>query len=68
MAHTDHLHAHPHAAPMVEEITDFEVLAVTLSVAIMALISQDGESNWMEGVQLLAVYAILGLAFYFLPA
>ena len=35
---------------------------------IMALISQDGESNWMEGVQLLAVYAILGIAFFFLPA
>ena len=34
----------------------------------MAPISQDGESNWMEGVQLLAVYGILGLAFFFLPA
>jgi Ca2+:H+ antiporter len=54
--------------PMDLIFTNFEVLAVTLSVAIMALISQDGESNWMEGVQLLAVYAILGLAFYFLPA
>ena len=41
---------------------------ILLSVAIMALTSQDGESNWMEGVQLLAVYAILGIAFYFLPA
>lgn len=54
--------------PMDLIFTNFEVLAVTLSVAIMALISQDGESNWMEGVQLLAVYAILGIAFYFLPA
>lgn len=54
--------------PMDLIFTNFEVLAITLSVAIMALISQDGESNWMEGVQLLAVYAILGLAFYFLPA
>jgi Ca2+:H+ antiporter len=27
----------------------------------------DGESNWMEGVQLLAVYVILAIAFYFLP-
>jgi Ca2+:H+ antiporter len=53
--------------PMDLIFTNFEVLAVTLSVAIMALISQDGESNWMEGVQLLAVYAILGLAFYWLP-
>ena len=49
--------------PMDLIFTNFEVLAITLSVAIMALISQDGESNWMEGVQLLAVYAILGIGF-----
>ena len=54
--------------PMDLIFTNFEVLAVTLAVAIMALISQDGESNWMEGVQLLAVYVILGMAFYYLPA
>lgn len=54
--------------PMDLIFTNFEVLAVTLAVAIMALISQDGESNWMEGVQLLAVYAILGMAFFYLPA
>jgi Ca2+:H+ antiporter len=33
----------------------------------VSLISMDGESNWMEGVQLLAVYIILAIAFYFLP-
>jgi Ca2+:H+ antiporter len=33
----------------------------------MSIIAQDGESHWMEGVQLLAVYAILALAFYWLP-
>jgi Ca2+:H+ antiporter len=54
--------------PMDLIFTDFEVLAVTLSVAIMALISQDGESNWMEGVQLLAVYGIVAIAFFYLPA
>jgi Ca2+:H+ antiporter len=32
------------------------------------LIALDGESNWMEGTLLLAVYGILGLAFYALPA
>jgi Ca2+:H+ antiporter len=31
----------------------------------MAMITQDGETNWMEGVQLLAVYIILGIAFFF---
>ena len=44
-----------------------EVMAAVLSVAISAQIASDGESNWFEGVQLLAVYVILGIAFYFLP-
>jgi Ca2+:H+ antiporter len=42
--------------------TTLEVVAVSISVLIAALISQDGESHWMEGVQLLAVYVILGIA------
>lgn len=54
-------------APMDLVFTPFEVVAVGLSVGIMALISQDGESHWMEGVQLLAVYLILGMGFWFLP-
>jgi Ca2+:H+ antiporter len=33
----------------------------------MSIVAQDGESNWMEGVQLLGVYSILALAFYWLP-
>jgi Ca2+:H+ antiporter len=48
--------------------TTFEVLAVVASVAVLNLVSQDGEANWLEGAQLLAVYFILALAFYFLPA
>ncbi len=54
-------------APMDLLFTPFEVVAVAASVGIMALISLDGESHWMEGVQLIAVYVILGMAFYFLP-
>jgi Ca2+:H+ antiporter len=53
--------------PMDLIFTTLEVVAVAISVGIMAFISQDGESHWMEGVQLLAVYIILGMAFYFLP-
>ncbi|MGH7503841.1 MAG: calcium/proton exchanger [Longimicrobiales bacterium] len=53
--------------PMDLIFTTFEVVAVTIAVGIMALIAQDGESHWMEGVQLLAVYLILGITFYFLP-
>jgi Ca2+:H+ antiporter len=47
--------------------TEFEVLAIVASVAVLNLVCQDGEANWLEGVQLLAVYVILAMAFYFLP-
>jgi Ca2+:H+ antiporter len=43
-----------------------EVLAVAMAVLITDQIAGDGESNWLEGVQLLAVYSILGILFYFL--
>lgn len=42
--------------------------AVTISVLIVRFISLDGESHWMEGVMLVAVHAMLAIAFYFLPA
>jgi Ca2+:H+ antiporter len=55
-------------APIDLHFTLLEVGAVVLGVVSVHLVCQDGESNWMEGVLLLAVYAILGVAFYFLPA
>ena len=36
-----------------------------LSVLIAAYVTQDGESTWFEGVQLLAVYVTLGIVFFF---
>ncbi len=45
----------------------FELLALLASVAISAIVSADGESTWLEGVGLLAIYLILGLAFFLLP-
>jgi Ca2+:H+ antiporter len=45
--------------------TAFEAAAIGMSVMIVALVSLDGRSNWLEGFQLLAVYAILAVAFYF---
>ncbi len=53
--------------PMNLHFSTLEVVAVVVAVAVVTLIVQDGESNWMEGVLLLAVYVILGLTFYFLP-
>ncbi|MBI2804287.1 MAG: calcium/proton exchanger [Planctomycetes bacterium] len=44
-----------------------EIVAVLVAVAVMAMVSQDGETHWMEGVMLLAVYAILALAFFHWP-
>jgi hypothetical protein len=31
------------------------------------MVAEDGESNWLEGAMLLLIYAILGMAFFFLP-
>lgn len=46
----------------------FELIALGAGVLIAALVSSDGESNWLEGGALLAVYSILGLAFFLMPA
>jgi Ca2+:H+ antiporter len=54
--------------PMDLEFTMPEVIAVVVSIFIVEQISGDGKSNWIEGVQLLSVYAILAILFYFLPS
>jgi Ca2+:H+ antiporter len=54
--------------PMDLVFTPAEVLAVALSVLITEQMAGDGESNWLEGVLLLAVYAVIAIMFYFLPA
>jgi Ca2+:H+ antiporter len=46
---------------------EFELLALIAGVIITGLVTFDGESNWLEGAQLLAIYIILGLAFFLLP-
>jgi Ca2+:H+ antiporter len=55
-------------SPMDLLFTTFEVITVGMAVAIVCLVATDGESNWMEGVLLLAVYIIFAIAFFFLPA
>jgi Ca2+:H+ antiporter len=44
-----------------------EIAAVILSVGVVALVSLDGETHWFEGLQLLGVYLILAVFFYYLP-
>ena len=53
--------------PLNLEFSVPEVAAVLVAVGIVSQIAGDGESNWLEGAQLLAVYAVLGILFFFLP-
>jgi Ca2+:H+ antiporter len=52
-------------APMALVFNGYEIGALLFAVMIGNLVTQEGESNWFEGVQLLALYAVLGLVFYF---
>ena len=38
------------------------------TVNIVGNVTRDGESNWFEGVMLLAVYLMFGIGFFYLPA
>ena len=51
--------------PLGLEFTILEVVAVMLSTGAVALLIHDGKTNWFEGFQLLAIYAILAIAFYY---
>ena len=53
--------------PMDLEFTLPEVVAMMVAVHLIFQIDGDGETNWLEGVQLLSVYLILGILFFYLP-
>jgi len=53
----------PH--PLALVFNGFELGAILLAVLIANYVTQDGESTWFEGVQLLAVYVVFGIAFYY---
>lgn len=53
--------------PMNLSFNPFELVAVAMAVLITNSISNDGRTNWLEGVLLLITYAVLGTAFYFHP-
>jgi Ca2+:H+ antiporter len=52
--------------PMDLIFTGIEIAAVGFSAAILGFIVLDGRSNWFEGAQLLAAYAIMAVSFFFL--
>jgi Ca2+:H+ antiporter len=51
--------------PMALVFNGFELGAVLLAILIANHVTHDGESTWYEGVQLLAVYAVLGVVFFY---
>ena len=51
--------------PMPLVFNGYELGAMLFAVLIANFLTQEGESNWFEGVQLLSLYAVLGLVFYF---
>jgi Ca2+:H+ antiporter len=51
--------------PMDLLFAPFEVLALALAVVVTGQLTRDGESNWMEGAMLVAVYVIFAMGFYF---
>jgi Ca2+:H+ antiporter len=52
--------------PMSLVFNEFEVVAVIAAVVIANMISSDGESNWLEGVQLIALYVMMAVVFFFI--
>jgi Ca2+:H+ antiporter len=56
-----------HHQPLNLVFSLMEVAAVVMAVAIVILLCLNGESNWFEGVLLLGLYAILGIAFFYIP-
>jgi Ca2+:H+ antiporter len=51
--------------PLALVFNGYELGALVFAILIANFVTQEGESNWFEGVQLLALYAVLGLVFYF---
>jgi Ca2+:H+ antiporter len=54
--------------PLTLVFNQFELIALMAATLIAGLVSLDGESNWLEGAMLLAIYVIIALAFFWLPA
>ena len=55
------------AVPMTLVFDPFELVGILLSVIIVNVIVEDGESNWLEGAQLLIAYLIIAIAFFVHP-
>jgi Ca2+:H+ antiporter len=56
-----------HATHLDLLFTPMEVVAVLLAVLTTAFLGLNGETNWFEGALLLALYAVLGIVFFYIP-
>jgi Ca2+:H+ antiporter len=50
--------------PLTRVFPPMLVVSVALAVIVSAFITFDGESNWIEGAALVAVYTIIAAAFW----
>jgi Ca2+:H+ antiporter len=53
--------------PLTLVFNRFELTALLAGVFVGVLLAVDGESNWLEGAELVILYAIVGIAFFFVP-
>jgi Ca2+:H+ antiporter len=53
--------------PMTLAFEIFELITIALAVAIVHMVSSDGESNWYEGLMLIVVYLIIAIGFFYHP-
>lgn len=51
--------------PLPLAFTSLEIVAIAVSTLAVPFVILNGQSNWFEGIELLSVYTILGLAFYY---
>jgi Ca2+:H+ antiporter len=56
-----------HPRPLDLHFSLLETVTIVIAVAILAMVCNDGETHWMEGAMMLAVYLIIALAFYNFP-
>ena len=54
-------------APMDLSFNRAEIGSLFIAVLIGAMVSIDGQANWFKGIQLITIYAIFALMFYFIP-
>jgi Ca2+:H+ antiporter len=54
--------------PFLLAFSRVEVISMFLAILIGTIVASDGRSNWFKGVQLITLYLVIAMMFYFLPA